>query len=327
MIHMNKLLCGLLICLLLTSCDSPRKSQRTEPEVIKVAREQKEMPKYTVKEGDTVGSVALENNITRADLIELNDLTPPYELYAGQKLVVKQQSNSLNDSTDTLDSSNDEIKLSKSESVQDVGLYNNVSSSNNLIIIEPQNDPAHAVNSESQVNNTKTNNTNDAVIDNNNNNNNKQIEENVLIEEKVEDKTSNKQQDIVENKSSKYIWPVDKTKNRIVKNFRDTKEYTIIHSSNGTPVIATADGVVQFAGTSQSEGMVGYGKMVILKHSNPSRLTMYAKLGNINVTKGQKIKKGTKIGTVAKNSDLYFSLMNVNNKNKRTYIDPNTVLK
>ena len=66
--------------------------------------------------------------------------------------------------------------------------------------------------------------------------------------------------------------------------------------------------------------------MVIVKHDNPSRLTLYAKLGNTNVTKGQRVKKGQKIGTVAKNNQLYFSLMNVNNKNKRTYINPENVI-
>ena len=300
MIHMNKLLCGLLICLLLTSCDSPRKIHDNEPEVIKIAREQEETPKYTVKEGDTVGSVALKNNITRADLIELNDLTPPYELYEGQKLKVKQQSSNLDNSIDNSDSSNQEEKQQKFELVQEGGLATKIETNN--------------IDNESQENN---------IV---NDNNNKQIENNILIEDTVENKTLH-EQDIEENKSSKYIWPVDKTNNKIVKSFKDTKEYTIIHSNSGTPVRATADGVVQFAGTSQSEGMVGYGKMVILKHSNPSRLTMYAKLGNTNVTKGQKVKKGDKIGTVSKNSNLYFSLMNVNNKNKRTYIDPNTVLK
>lgn len=306
MIHMNKLLCGLLICLLLTSCDSPRKSQHIEPEVIKIARETEETPRYTVKEGDTVGSVALENNITRADLIELNDLTPPYALYEGQKLIVKQPLTSLNNSIDVSDSNNNEIKQQKFELVQEGGLSTKIASQNDSI-----NDVESQYNNEHNINNVT--------------NNNKQVEDNIIIEEKVEDKTSN-EKDTTENKSSKYIWPVDKTNNKIVKSFKDTKEYTIIHSNNGTPVKATADGVVQFAGTSQSEGMLGYGKMVILKHSNPSRLTMYAKLGNINVTKGQKIKKGEKIGTVAKNSNLYFSLMNVNNKNKRTYIDPSNVL-
>ena len=66
--------------------------------------------------------------------------------------------------------------------------------------------------------------------------------------------------------------------------------------------------------------------MVIVKHDNPSRLTLYAKLGNTNVTKGQRVRKGQKIGTVAKNNQLYFSLMNVNNKNKRTYINPENVI-
>ena len=70
MINISKLLCGLSICLLLTSCESPRKQQAKEPVVIKVARNERE-PNYTVQEGDTVGSVAQQYDMTRAELIAL----------------------------------------------------------------------------------------------------------------------------------------------------------------------------------------------------------------------------------------------------------------
>lgn len=301
MIHINKLLFGLSICLLLTSCDSPRKSQHTEPVVIKIARDQIETPNYTVKEGDTVGSVAHENNITRADLIKLNDLTPPYELYAGQKLIIKQPDENVNNNTD--DNKGEKAADNKLELVQEGGLLNtNISNSTNI-----------------------TNNSNKDSSSNKDDNVNTLSNDTVLLEDSSSYKLSDTK-DIEENKTSKYVWPVDKNNNKILKHFKDTKEYTIIQAPSGTPVRAIADGVVKFAGTSQSEGTLGYGKMVIVKHNNPPRLTLYAKLGNTNVTKGQKVKKGEKIGTVAKNNNLYFYLMNVNNKNKRTYIDPSNVL-
>lgn len=305
MIHINKLLFGLSICLLLTSCDSPRKSKHTEPVVIKIARDQIETPKYTVKEGDTVGSVAHENNITRADLIKLNDLTPPYELYAGQKLIIKKSDDNIDNNTDNLNTNNKEEKASnnKFELVQEGGLSSTTISNNTNITNNSNKDSSS--NKDDSIN-TSSNNA-------------------VLLEESSSYNKNNKE-DIEENKTSKYVWPVDKNNKKIIKHFKDTKEYTIIEAPSGTPVKSISDGVVKFAGTSQSEGTLGYGKMVIVKHSNPSRLTLYAKLGNTNVTKGQKVKKGEKIGTVAKNNNLYFYLMNVNNKNKRTYIDPSTVL-
>ena len=60
----------------------------------------------------------------------------------------------------------------------------------------------------------------------------------------------------------------------------------------GTSVKSTADGVVQMAG-----GYKGYGKCVIIKHKNGYK-TLYGHLSKINVTKGQKIAPGDKIGEV-----------------------------
>lgn len=294
--NIYKLIFSLSICFLLTSCDSPRKSQRAEPVVILADRpQQEEVITYTVHEGDTVGSVAYQNNITRADLIELNDLIPPYELYSGQRLIIKRNNNPINDNY-------------KFEIVQDGGLKSSSDTKEDVL------------------------NTNISSDTSNNQETLKEDDNSVLI---TDDISTTKEQDTKQNNeintTSKYIWPVDKSNKKIVKHFKDTNEYTIIQAPSGTPVRAVADGVVKFAGTSQSEGTLGYGKMVIIKHINPSRLTLYAKLGGTSVTKGQKIKKGDKIGTIAKssknkNSNLYFSLMNVNNKNKRTYIDPENIL-
>jgi murein DD-endopeptidase MepM/ murein hydrolase activator NlpD len=46
------------------------------------------VPYHKVKEGDTVGSIAQKYKMKRAELIKLNNLHPPYQLYNGQKLVV-----------------------------------------------------------------------------------------------------------------------------------------------------------------------------------------------------------------------------------------------
>ena len=295
MLKVNKLLLGISICFLLTSCESPRKKgKHDEPVVIKMDNAQDDLPKYTVQEGDTVGSVAYKNNMTRADLITLNDLTPPYELYAGQKLVVKQlreSTSTINNSTNNINTKtnerNDTNNTYKFELVQEGGLHTDTSATKN-----------------------STDNDNTTI----------------LLEDSIQLDTNQNDVNNEGNNVSKYIWPISENNKTIVKHFKDTNEYTIIQSPSGTPVKAIADGVVKFAGTSQSEGTLGYGKMVIVKHSNPSRLTLYAKLGTTNVSKGQKIKKGTKIGTVSKNGNLYFSLMNVNNKNKRTYIDPESII-
>ncbi len=60
----------------------------------------------------------------------------------------------------------------------------------------------------------------------------------------------------------------------------------------GTPVVATADGVVIFAGR-----FGGYGNTVIISHRNGFR-TLYAHLRKIVVKRGQRVRRGQVIGTV-----------------------------
>ncbi|MEM9716571.1 MAG: DUF5930 domain-containing protein [Pseudomonadota bacterium] len=58
----------------------------------------------------------------------------------------------------------------------------------------------------------------------------------------------------------------------------------------GTPIVAAADGVVTFSGWQS-----GYGRIVILKHAQGFE-TRYGHLATIDVTKGQTVFKGDKIG-------------------------------
>ncbi|WP_130537069.1 M23 family metallopeptidase [Thiomicrorhabdus indica] len=64
-------------------------------------------------------------------------------------------------------------------------------------------------------------------------------------------------------------------------------------SRQGDAVIATAEGVVMFAGYTDS----GFGKMVTIAHANGFK-TRYGHLSKINVKLGQFIEKGQKLGEV-----------------------------
>ena len=63
----------------------------------------------------------------------------------------------------------------------------------------------------------------------------------------------------------------------------------------GTPVYATADAVVEFAGRHRS----GYGILIILSHSLGFR-SLYAHLNSISIKVGQVVKKGDVIGTTGR---------------------------
>lgn len=61
-------------------------------------------------------------------------------------------------------------------------------------------------------------------------------------------------------------------------------------ASTGTPLYATADGVVIHAGWSS-----GYGRLVKIQHEFGIE-TRYAHLSKLNVTKGQRVSRGDRIG-------------------------------
>ncbi|MDR2666980.1 MAG: M23 family metallopeptidase [Holosporales bacterium] len=70
------------VLLLVAGCSSDK---RELPEIVQIKRVN---PYHTVSEGDTVGSIASQYGMSRADLIKLNNLEQPYQLYDGQRLVI-----------------------------------------------------------------------------------------------------------------------------------------------------------------------------------------------------------------------------------------------
>jgi hypothetical protein len=88
---------------------------------------------------------------------------------------------------------------------------------------------------------------------------------------------------------------------------RDPHHGVEFYNGSGTPVLAAADGQVVFAGNDSNQ-MIGYypgmyGLVVILKHATPttpyaSLFSLYAHLSLIEVTLGQSVTGGEKIGEV-----------------------------
>jgi len=73
---------------------------------------------------------------------------------------------------------------------------------------------------------------------------------------------------------------------------RSTHQGVDFRAPRGTKVVATADGVVSFAGRSGD-----YGRMVVLDHGNGWE-TRYAHLHRIKVDKGDRVRRGRRLGTV-----------------------------
>ena len=88
-----------------------------------------------------------------------------------------------------------------------------------------------------------------------------------------------------------------------------------LSAPTGTPIYATADGVVTFAGRyplSQSVSWWRFGNVVVLNHANRF-ITIYAHADTVNVRAGQQVRQGDVIATVGStgwstNSHLHYEV-------------------
>ena len=73
---------------------------------------------------------------------------------------------------------------------------------------------------------------------------------------------------------------------------------TDMAAKHGSAILATADGVINFAGWEK-----GYGKLIKIKHDFGYE-TRYAHLSKINVSVGQRVSQGDRIGKMGNTGDL-----------------------
>lgn len=97
------------------------------------------------------------------------------------------------------------------------------------------------------------------------------------------------------NFEGQFAWPVS---GRIVRSFGDLgngrrNDGINIAAAKGTPILAAADGVVAYVGTD----VAIYGGLILIKHGN-GWLTAYGHADQLQVTRGQSVRKGQLIGYV-----------------------------
>lgn len=107
--------------------------------------------------------------------------------------------------------------------------------------------------------------------------------------------------------SLRWSWPVS---GQLLKRFSSDgvgSKGIDIAGMRGDPVKAAADGVVVYSG----EGLVGYGKLIILRH-NDEYITAYAHNDKLIAAEGQKVKQGQTIAelgsTGAERDKLHFEI-------------------
>jgi murein DD-endopeptidase MepM/ murein hydrolase activator NlpD len=121
-------------------------------------------------------------------------------------------------------------------------------------------------------------------------------------------------------------WPLPRDVGVVSSSFgaprgSSTHQGVDLRAPRGTKVVATADGVVSFAGRTGD-----YGRMVVLDHGNGWE-TRYAHLHRIKVEKGDWVRRGRKLGSVGHSGNAEGDHLHYEIRRGGVPIDPRPTLR
>ncbi len=237
-------------------------------------------PDYvTVRKGDTLYSIARRYDVPIRELIEINNMRPPYGLRIGQVLKMPDARYHIVAKGDTL------YNISKRYNVdmRSLSHVNNLSAPYSLAIGQKLLLPDSVV--------TKQKATHYVA-------NAAAPKKTSSWKAKSQKKTYRKAisyNTTVKKRNSKFSWPV---RGKVISKFGviakgRNNDGINIKAPLGTTVKAADAGTIAYAGNE----LKGFGNLILLKHSG-GWITAYAHNDRLLVKKGQKVRKGEKIATV-----------------------------
>jgi len=123
--------------------------------------------------------------------------------------------------------------------------------------------------------------------------------------------------------NTSFRWPV---KGRVIQGFGPKSgggqnDGINVAVPEGTPIKAAEDGVVAYAGSE----LKGYGNLVLVRHSN-GFVTAYAHASELNVKKGEAIKRGQVIGKAGQTGNVASPQLHFEVRKGATPVDPSQYL-
>ncbi len=264
----------------------------------------------SIASGETIYSIAKKYNVSLRDLINENNLTPPYVLKAGDKINLPSSQYYQVAAGDTLYSISRKYEM-------------NV---NNLIAINNLAAPYSVkVGQKLKVNNSVAPSAIPSVASGTSSTQSSP-QSSVAYKKTENQKTaaiSPAPEPTIAHKNNRFAWPI---KGAIISKFGAKpgglyNDGVNIKAKSGDNVKATEDGVIAYVGNE----LRGYGNLIIIKHSG-GWISAYAHLDKTKVKRGIKVKKGQSIATVGstgnvKSPQLYFGL-----RKGREAVNPQTYL-
>jgi murein DD-endopeptidase MepM/ murein hydrolase activator NlpD len=226
-----------------------------------------------VKKGDTLYSIAKRYDMSISELIELNGIDSPDQLYVGQVLKTTSNKYHIVKRGDTLAS----IARKYGTNYKALAQKNNINPPYALRIGQKI---ALSGTQSAQKHQTRTPN-----------------KSNTQTKTTQTAKNDTSSSYVSSKRSSKFLWPVS---GKVISSFgtvgKGLKNDGInISAPIGTSVKAGDKGIIAYAGN----GIKGFGNLILIKHPD-GYITAYAHLDKILVRKGQTVTRAEKIATVGK---------------------------
>lgn len=267
---------------------------------------------YTVKKGDTLFSIAFDNNIELKTLVLINNLNQSNTIYVGQKLLINPDESVYK--TYRVQNKDTVYRISKNFgiSIDELRRWNGIDSSNNIIvgqflIVGKKNQNSNTASMPTSTSNPPK--PNNAPMLSNNSNSSTNTTKPEQVTRREDNKTDNirdyPKPTAAPNKGKlAWQWPFI---GNIINYFSASNKGIDIAGMKGNIIKSAAPGKIVYAGNA----LRGYGNLIIINH-NDDFLSAYAHNDSILVKEGDVVKAGQSIAkmgdTDSKNVCLHFEI-------------------
>jgi murein DD-endopeptidase MepM/ murein hydrolase activator NlpD len=253
----------------------------------------------TIESGDNLYSLARTHKVTIRNIIEANNLVPPYVIYPKERLKLP-----IKTKFHIVQAGDNLTRISRlyNVSLNELRSVNNLMNSskikiNDKLILPYDSDQNLVVRQQ------------------------KNYQKPIQINKKIAKKKSIRKS----SKKDDFIWPVDN--GSVIQKFGQKPNGTHndginIKASLGTPVKSVAAGKIVYVGN----GLRGYGNLIIVKHAN-NWLTAYAHNNDIYVAKDQMVTQGEVISTLGSTGSVNSPQLHFVLRKGRKAVNPEEYLK
>ena len=271
-------------------------------------------PDYvTVQKGDTLYSISRRYNVPIREMIETNNLRPPYTLTIGRTLRLPDARYHIVQKGDTVYniSKRYNVDMSSLSRVNNIDAPYTLKIGQKLILpgsVVTTVQPTHYVSNSKPTQKTTS----------------RRSSSKKKTTSSAKKTTAQSSSTKVQKRNAKFDWPV---KGKVISKFGPiakgrNNDGINIQAPLGTAVKAADAGTIAYAGNE----LRGFGNLILLKHSG-GWITAYAHNDRLLVKKGQKVRRGEKIATVGATGGVSTPQLHFEIRAGKKAVNPQSYLK